>query len=89
LFSAVLVGRAREAAVEHRRTGRRQSGDEGAGLFSAVLVGRAREAAESFVAHLLDDAAYSVGVWQGVIARHNPEPVRPRVRDLPRLRRAR
>ncbi len=32
-----LVGRACEAAIEHRRTGRRQIGDEGAGLFSAVL----------------------------------------------------
>jgi len=32
----VLAGRACEAAVKHRRTGRSQPGDAGAGLFSAV-----------------------------------------------------
>lgn len=42
-----------------------------------------RAAAETLVAHTLDDAAYSIGVWQGVIARRNPEPVLPKVRDLP------
>lgn len=43
-----------------------------------------RAAAETFVAHLLDDAAYSVGVWQGVVRRRQVEPVLPKVRDLPR-----
>lgn len=47
---------------------------------------RVRACAESFVAHALDDAAYGLGVWQGVLDRRNPEPVLPRVRDLPRLR---
>ena len=32
----------------------------------------------------LDDAAYSVGVWQGVLTHRTLEPVLPRVRDLPR-----
>lgn len=47
----------------------------------------ARLAAESLLARTLDDVAYSVGVWQGVLARRTVEPVLPRVRDLPRIRR--
>jgi mycofactocin system glycosyltransferase len=47
-------------------------------------VARARATAESVVAHALDDAAYGLGVWQGVLTRRNPEPLLPRVRDLPR-----
>ena len=43
-------------------------------------------AAQSLVARTLDDAAYSIGVWQGVFARRTLEPVLPRVRDLPRLK---
>jgi hypothetical protein len=43
-----------------------------------------RVAAETLAAHALDDAAYSLGVWQGVLDRRNPEPVLPNVRDLPR-----
>jgi threonine dehydrogenase-like Zn-dependent dehydrogenase len=39
VHAAVLAGRAGEAAIEHKRTGRRQSGDGGAGLSSAVLAG--------------------------------------------------
>jgi mycofactocin system glycosyltransferase len=45
----------------------------------------ARLAAESLLARSMDDAAYSVGVWQGVLADRTLEPVLPRVRDLPRL----
>ena len=44
-----------------------------------------RLAAESLIARTLDDAAYSIGVWQGVFARRTLEPVLPRVRDLPRV----
>jgi hypothetical protein len=44
----------------------------------------ARRAAESLVARTLDDAAYSLGVWQGVFTGRTLEPVLPRVRDLPR-----
>ncbi|HEY5878793.1 MAG TPA: hypothetical protein VIU11_07775, partial [Nakamurella sp.] len=40
--AGLLVGRAREAAVQHSRTGRRQSGDGGAGLSSAILLGSDR-----------------------------------------------
>jgi hypothetical protein len=43
----------------------------------------ARLAAESLVARTLDDAAYSVGVWQGVLSERTLEPVLPKVRDLP------
>jgi mycofactocin system glycosyltransferase len=43
-----------------------------------------RTAVETLAAHVLDDAAYSIGVWQGVLARGQVEPVLPRVRDLPR-----
>ncbi len=43
----------------------------------------ARLAAESLLARSMDDTAYSIGVWQGVFAHHTPEPVLPRVRDLP------
>ncbi|ACV77184.1 mycofactocin biosynthesis glycosyltransferase MftF [Nakamurella multipartita] len=52
-------------------------------------IGLVRLAAETLVAHALDDAAYSLGVWQGVLRHRNPEPVLPRVRDLPRWRRRR
>jgi mycofactocin system glycosyltransferase len=55
-------------------------GDRGSGAT------RVRAAAESFVAHALDDAAYGLGVWQGVLRRRNPEPLLPKVRDLPRPR---
>lgn len=50
---------------------------------------RLRGGVESMAAHALDDAAYGVGVWQGVLRRRHLEPVLPRVRDLPRLRRRR
>ena len=43
----------------------------------------ARLAAESLVARTLDDAAYSLGVWQGVLSQRILEPVLPKVRDLP------
>lgn len=49
----------------------------------------ARLAAESLLARTLDDVAYSVGVWQGVLVRRTLEPVLPRVRDLPKIRRRR
>jgi mycofactocin system glycosyltransferase len=42
-----------------------------------------RLAVESLVARTLDDAAYSVGVWQGVFTQRTLEPVLPKVRDLP------
>jgi hypothetical protein len=42
-----------------------------------------RHAAESLVARTLDDAAYSIGVWQGVVTQRTLEPVLPKVRDLP------
>ena len=42
-----------------------------------------RMAAESLVARTLDDVAYSVGVWQGVLTQRTLEPVLPKVRDLP------
>ncbi len=42
-----------------------------------------RMAAESLVARTLDDAAYSLGVWQGVLTQRTLEPVLPKVRDLP------
>lgn len=45
-----------------------------------------RLASESLVARTLDDVAYSIGVWQGVLARRTLEPVLPRVRDLPAWR---
>ena len=50
----------------------------------AAGAARIRETVESFVAHALDDAAYGIGVWQGVVHRRIPEPVLPKVRDLPR-----
>ena len=43
-----------------------------------------RLAGELLVARSLDDAAYSAGVWQGVLRRRTIEPVLPRIRDLPR-----
>ncbi len=45
-----------------------------------------RLAAESLVARTLDDVAYSIGVWQGVLARRTLEPLLPRVRDVPAWR---
>jgi len=42
-----------------------------------------RLAAESLVARTLDDIAYSVGVWQGVLAERTLEPILPKVSDLP------
>ena len=71
-------------AVQDVRTGGTAEGSEDAGR--AGLAIRLRSTAESFVAHALDDAAYGLGVWQGVLRRRNPEPVLPRVRDLPRPR---
>lgn len=79
------------------RTGRRLAVAAAAGLaYQAVQdvrtagstpgAGRVRATAESFVAHALDDAAYGLGVWQGVARQRNPEPVLPRVRDLPHPR---
>ncbi|MET3804044.1 mycofactocin system glycosyltransferase [Nakamurella sp. UYEF19] len=49
----------------------------------------ARLAGGSLVARTLDDLAYSAGVWRGVLAERTLEPVLPRVRDLPDLRRRR
>ncbi|WP_420124688.1 glycosyltransferase, partial [Nakamurella sp.] len=72
-------------AVQDVRTGEAADGAEPAGRTG--LATRARATAESFVAHALDDAAYGLGVWQGVLRRRNPEPVLPRVRDLPHPRR--
>lgn len=66
-------------AVQDVRTG---STPDGPGSGAA----RVRAGVESFVAHALDDAAYGLGVWQGVLHRRNPEPVLPKVRDLPRPR---
>jgi mycofactocin glycosyltransferase len=40
-------------------------------------------AAGSLLARTLDDLAYGVGVWQGVLRLRTLEPVLPRVRDLP------
>ena len=57
---------------------------------AATNAGAVATAAGSLVARTLDDAAYSTGVWQGVLSRRTPEPVLPKVRDLPawvRLRR--
>lgn len=68
-------------AVQDVRTGEAADGSEPAGLS-----GRLRAGADSFVAHALDDAAYGLGVWQGVLRRRNPEPILPKVRDLPRVR---
>jgi mycofactocin system glycosyltransferase len=45
-----------------------------------------RLAAESLVARTLDDVAYSVGVWQGVLAERTLEPILPKIRDLPEWR---
>ena len=42
-----------------------------------------RLAAESLVARTLDDAAYSLGVWQGKLTKRTLEPVLPKIRDLP------
>ena len=42
-----------------------------------------RLAGELLIARSLDDAAYSAGVWQGVLRRRTIEPVLPRIRDLP------
>lgn len=82
LAVAAAVGLLHQA-VQDVRTGAAADGSEPAGRFGPR---RARATAESFVAHALDDAAYGLGVWQGVLRRRNPEPVLPRVRDLPRLR---
>ena len=43
----------------------------------------AKRAAESLLARTLDDAAYSLGVWQGVMTERTLEPVLPKIRDLP------
>jgi hypothetical protein len=51
-------------------------------LNSAVLL-----TAESLAARLMDDAAYSAGVWQGVFTHSNLEPVLPRIREMPSWRR--
>ena len=58
--------------------------DVRAGSGGSTTAARVRAAAESFVAHALDDAAYGLGVWQGVLDRRIPEPLLPKVRDLPR-----
>ena len=80
LVLAAVAGLVHQAVVDVR-TGERGPGS-GAGR-------RLRAGAESFVAHALDDAAYGMGVWQGVLRTRRPEPVLPRVRDLPRIRRRR
>lgn len=58
---------------------RSEQGPLGAGDRGRALLG-------SLAAHVLDDAAYGWGVWQGVVRRRRWEPVLPRVRDLPRFR---
>lgn len=92
------------AAVISPRTGRRLAVAAAAGLVHQAVqdvrtaqaadgparpAARVRAGIESFVAHALDDAAYGLGVWQGVLRRRDLGPVLPRVRDLPRLRRSR
>ena len=52
-------------------------------LTTDSLLIAAKLAAESLVARALDDAAYSLGVWQGAATQRTLEPVLPKVRDLP------
>jgi hypothetical protein len=48
-----------------------------------------RASAATVFARVLDDAAYSVGVWRSCVRARTPGPLIVRVRDLPRLRRRR
>lgn len=82
LALAAAAGLAYQAAQDVRAG---ESAD-GAAPGGATPGARIRAGTESFVAHALDDAAYGLGVWQGVLTRRNPEPVLPKVRDLPRPR---
>ena len=77
LLAAVGVGMAAAAVADVRASLSSKQG------YPAAL----RLAGELLVARSLDDAAYSAGVWQGVVRRRTIEPVLPRIRDLPRLRR--
>jgi mycofactocin glycosyltransferase len=45
---------------------------------------RTTRVAGTVVASLLDDAAYSLGVWQGALNHRTIDPLLPTVRDLPR-----
>ncbi|WP_395729187.1 mycofactocin biosynthesis glycosyltransferase MftF [Nakamurella sp.] len=74
LAVAAAAGLAYQAVQDVRATG------------SASGAARVRATAEAFVAHALDDVAYGLGVWQGALTRRNPEPLLPKVRDLPRPR---
>ena len=50
------------------------------GIFSAVA-----DSGQRFLASLLDDVAYSLGVWQGVIRYRRVHPILPRVLGLRRM----
>jgi hypothetical protein len=50
------------------------------------LPGRTARVAGTVLASLLDDVAYSLGVWQGAIEKRTIDPLLPTVRDLPRRR---
>lgn len=81
LAVAALAGLVRQAVLDvSADQGRRHPDGNGS------IGGRLRTGAESVVAHALDDAAYGLGVWQGVLRARRPEPVLPKVRDLPRPR---
>jgi mycofactocin system glycosyltransferase len=74
LLVAAAAGLGEQVASDVRA---RRSATNGPGDILRFIV-------ESLVARTLDDVAYGVGVWQGVVARRTLEPVLPRVRDLPR-----
>lgn len=77
----VRTGAATGEAAGEAATARLRSGPVVARVVGTV----AGTVAGSVAAHALDDAAYGLGVWQGVLRHRRPEPLLLRVRDLPRF----
>lgn len=71
LALAALAGAADVAWRTHKQT------------TTGSLQRRTAHVAGTVVASLLDDVAYSVGVWQGALNHRTIDPLLPRVRDLP------
>ncbi|MTD15490.1 mycofactocin system glycosyltransferase [Nakamurella sp. YIM 132087] len=77
-------------ALAHPRTGGRLALAAAAGLayLTSLEIREKRPLTHipgSLLARTLDDLAYSIGVWHGAVQQRTTEPLRPRIRDLPRI----